>query len=101
MPIPGDCSFWDYARGDSCFERWLREIDELCQRFLDTDLFSLPEIHEVPYLDLRDCFDGGMRPNEYMLQMFEELRANNGSDLIDSYIAQMAKWGNRIAPEEP
>lgn len=92
-PIPGDCSFWDYARGDTGFAQWLRNVDDICMRFLDQDLLSLPMIDLVDGLDLRNCFDSGMPPGGYFAKLLDALKADNGIDMVDQHVARQAKWG--------
>jgi hypothetical protein len=93
-PSPGDPDFWEYARGDPDFGYWLQVIDGMCMRFLDQDMLSLPAIDWQDHLEPIECYDRGVTPGMYFLEIIEVLRHENGIDLIDSYIAKQAKWGS-------
>jgi hypothetical protein len=93
QPCPGDDAFWDYALGDTAYAEWLRRVDEMCMRFLDQDLLSMPETADLPGMDLRGCYDAGISCGGYFAELLEHLKAENGSDLIEQYVAQQAKWG--------
>jgi hypothetical protein len=82
--------FWIYANGDSCFASWLRQVNDLTWRFIETELLSLPELHEF---DARDAFDNGVRPVDYFMTVLTEIRCANGEDLVDGYVARVIKYG--------
>ena len=93
-PRPGDPDFWEVARGDPDLGYWLQRIDQLCMRFLNQDLLSIPVIDLEDRLEPIECYDRGVTPGMYFNEIAEELRTENGIDLIDSYIAKQAKWGS-------
>lgn len=92
-PRPGDPEFWDYARGDSEFAEWLTRVDDLCLRFLDQDLISVSMVDLSEGLDPQECYERNVSPTMYFAEILEHLKLENGIDLIDSYVAQQAKWG--------
>lgn len=92
-PGPGDKDFWAYARGDRHFAEWIRRVDDLCMRFLDQDLLSLPMIDTEQGLDLRDCYYHEVSPGGYMAELLAHLKAESGEALIDTHVARQLKWG--------
>lgn len=93
-PVPGDPEFWAYAQGDSGFARWLARVDELCLRFIDQDLLSVPMLDLSDHMDPQECYERGITPNMYFIEILEHLKTESGIDLIDRYVAQQAKWGS-------
>lgn len=93
-PVPGDPDFWEYARGNSDFSEWISKVDVLCERFLNQDLMSVPTLSFYNEFDLEECYERDVTPIMYFIEMLEQLKMENGSDLIDGFVAQQAKWGS-------
>lgn len=80
------------SHGNPLFSEWLVRVDELCMRFLDIDLWSIPEAQFEPH-ETDDAYEGNMDPETYFLTLLAAMRAGRDSDEIDRQFARMVKWG--------
>jgi hypothetical protein len=88
-----DVEEWEHAKGDSEYAAWLSKVDALCLRFLDQDLLSVPMLNLEDRLDPLECYERSVTPSMYFLEVVEQLKLENGIDLMDEFIAKQAKWG--------
>jgi hypothetical protein len=91
--MPTD-KFWDLANGNPCFTNWLKQVDDLCMRFLDMDLLSIPEAQEEPYYP-DHSYEENMSPQDYFLWLLSSMKQGSPEDEIDRQFARMTKWGNQ------
>lgn len=80
--------------GDTRFAAWLKEVDELCVRFLDQDLISMPALDAYSGVSPRFYYERNETPVMFFIELIEQMRLENGFELVDAYIARQAKWGN-------
>lgn len=83
-----------FANHNACFKTWLRQVDALCDRFLDIQFESL--IHEGDF-DVEACFyDQDMSPDRFFRDcVVPYVAAEHGQDFTDDLIGDLAMWGNR------
>lgn len=79
---------------DLDFAMWLKEVDDLCMRFLDQDLISLPTLDSYSGVTPMFYYERNETPTMFFLELVGQMRLENGFELVDAYIARQAKWGN-------
>jgi len=86
LDLPGELE----REGDLQYHEWLLSLNASCLRFLDIELESF----HIESCDIYEWYCNGMTPEAFLqCQILPELRADAGTDFIDSIIAQMTKFG--------
>lgn len=84
-----------FCGGDERFFRWMKEVDRLCQRFLNCEYLGLVGSGDATLSEFspQDFYEEGMSAEVYFSTVVVgELKGENG-DLIDHVVAENAIWG--------
>ena len=90
--LEGVHNWQDIAQFNSCFAKWLHEVDTLCERFLNISLLHIIETGEL-YPD-DSFYDQKLTPEKFFSDCIVPfMHSENGEEFIDDLIGDLGMWG--------
>lgn len=84
--------FSRYADNNTEFVRWLLRLNTLCVCFLGIEYLAVPAPRPQDY----DAFAAGFSPNDFFLDLIEELQLRSGAEEVDALVARRLMWGGEL-----